>query len=295
MDLQGFESALTSYLFGQSSGLVENLPIPVKASVNTLKRNQEEIDEEMVKFRHQLAELMAKHEQNLDPIFRKRAEIISGQVEPSEADWEAARAEGGVEEVSDEETEETTAGVPSFWTIVLRNTPLVSNLIEDDDVPALDALKDVRYHSLTDGDIGFSLEFVFGDNPLFSECTLTKTLFMSDKEDDVLDHIEACAEIPWKEGKSSILEKDTFFKFFTDIPNPDEVTKQTQEEMEMQYETAHIIKSTIEKAVSAFLGESSQFAYDFEDDESEDEEYVEECDEDSSGDEEQGGQQCANQ
>ncbi|KAL0224011.1 hypothetical protein P9112_003401 [Eukaryota sp. TZLM1-RC] len=304
MDISSFQAALQQYLVGRSSGLQQSFSLPVKASLQTLKRNQTDVDAVMVEFRHALAELQAQYEKKLDPLLETRSEIISGAVEPSEQDWAAAKSElNTVEELPEEQSEEEKpeedhkSGIPSFWTIALRNVPLVENLIEDHDVPALDALKDIRYHTLTGEDLGFKIEFIFGDNPLFDSCTLTKTFYMSEDADDILLKIEATSDIPWKEGKKEeILSKDTFFKMFTEIPNVEDESPGLQEEMEVQYETGQVLKTVCLKAVSAFLGELDEFGglEMFGDDDEDDEDYEEDSDEES--DEEGGAQeQCKQQ
>ncbi len=114
---------------------------------------------------------------------------------------------------------------------------MINELIQDHDEECLESLLDIKYRYL-EGNPGFVLEFVFAENPFFTNQILTKTYFLEQDENGEMgfEHAEG-TKIDWKEGKQldvkTELKKqrhkatnktrtvkksvpcDTFFNFFT--------------------------------------------------------------------------------
>lgn len=118
--------------------------------------------------------------------------------------------------------------VPLFWVTVIRNHPILKDLVESVDVPVLEYLQDIRcewnlgnensiLHTAKDGGLtriaGFSLFFLFRENPYFGPpFELVKTYYLDDdpKYDDnpkraatapqLLESIDA-STIKWNPGK----------------------------------------------------------------------------------------------
>ena len=125
------------------------------------------------------------------PLYTRRAEIIAGSIDPTDAEVEAGKASDSDIESDDEEEEGAkiseipegsegagadAKGIPAFWLTALRNHVPISETIEDRDEEALKALKDIRLTYLDDKP-GFKLHFSFGPNEFFEDGELTKTYY----------------------------------------------------------------------------------------------------------------------
>ena len=103
--------------------------------------------------------LECKYHQKFEPLYAKRGTITKGEYEPNEeeCDWpsesededESALAKDVNEKAKLEEEKKAAEedkdvkGVPSFWLTIFRNVELISDMIQEPDEPALEALKDV--------------------------------------------------------------------------------------------------------------------------------------------------------
>jgi nucleosome assembly protein 1-like 1 len=113
------------------------------------------------------------------PIFDRRANIVSGKAKPTAAEIAAG------EEVSAKDDDEytklpsdsdATAPIAEFWLTALRNHPGINELITDRDGDALKHLNDIKVtYGAPDGRLGFTLTFFFGPNEYFDNNTLTKS------------------------------------------------------------------------------------------------------------------------
>lgn len=66
-------------------------------------------------------------------------------------------------------------GVPSFWLRAMANCPETSQAIEEHDLPILEHLEDIKLDYLPAPEEGYTLEFVFRENPFFNGTSLKKT------------------------------------------------------------------------------------------------------------------------
>ncbi|TPX45342.1 hypothetical protein SeMB42_g04044 [Synchytrium endobioticum] len=217
--LQAIQDQLGN-LIGKSSGY-ESLPQEVKRRINALENLNEKHGAINVDFQKELIVLEKKYAKLHQPLYEKRAEIISGDYEPTddeahrekedeEGDDEAQpsqKAQGG--EASSENKKDETAplnGIPEFWLTALKTHPETDQLIagEHDD-EALKHLVDIKSFHLDDSP-GFRLEFVFSENRFFEDKVLTKTYYLQHSQDPSsgrefeYDRAEGC-EIHWKEGQ----------------------------------------------------------------------------------------------
>ncbi|KAL0218082.1 hypothetical protein RCL1_008930 [Eukaryota sp. TZLM3-RCL] len=304
---QAFEQALQQYLFGQSSGLYENLPVAVKSRVHTLKRNQSEIDEVYVKMRKAIAELTVDFEKQLSPLIEERSKIINGEVEPSDADVEEAKKETQVEEISSEnedESEQVPQGIPDFWSVAIRNAPLLSHIAEDFDNDVIDALTNIEYSTIANENIGFKLILSFKDNSVFGACTVSKVYIMSSTDESCLDSVFLEGEIPWKYGKKEAVPEECFTRFLIPpvIDEADENKEEAMEALEFHYEVSQVLKEIVMNPVPYFCGEVDKMIHDgmdsdedeedFEDEDEEEDQDDDDEDEEEAGD---GKESCNNQ
>lgn len=261
---------------------IASLPPAVQEKVKDLKKLQEERDQLFNKFEEERRALELKYEALYAPIYDKRA---------------AAVAENNGE------------AIPDFWLKAMKHFPLLEELIQPRDEPALKALKDIRVKMLENEN--FALEFHFDANPYFEDQVLTKTFFLTQPTSPAagweFDHSEG-TKINWKPEKNlsvNIVKKKqkkkgnrparvktseepcaTFFNIF-DPPKLDaeQVKKLDQEELEElqaqlqdDFELGLIMKDTlVPYAVLCFTGElelddDDEFDYDFDDEDDEDDE-----------------------
>ncbi len=73
-------------------------------------------------------------------------------------------------------------GIPQFWLTVMQNNMQISQLITENDESALEHLQDITCVDLEGETPGFVLTFHFGENPYFTNTTLTKTYYMEEEE-----------------------------------------------------------------------------------------------------------------
>ncbi|KAI9496849.1 hypothetical protein BDB00DRAFT_757610, partial [Zychaea mexicana] len=255
-------------LVGQSSGYIESLPEPVKRRINGLKYLQSQHAELEGKFQEEVLALEKKYLELYKPLYAKRAEVVSGKYEPTEAEVEAGKKVDEEEQADEEQQaqqqqpaaakedddEKDVTGIPEFWLTALKNHPQIGESITDTDEDALKHLVDVRMSYMEKP--GFKLEFEFSENEYFTDKTLTKTYYYQEHAqggDFVYDHAEG-AKITWKEGKDltvtvetkkqrhkgtnktrvvkRTVPADTFFTFFSPPVFPGENEELDEEEAE---------------------------------------------------------------
>lgn len=208
-------------LVGRSSGYIETLPAPVRSRVSGLKGIQKEYQELESEFRNEILELEKKYATKYKPLFEKRAKIIVGEIEPSEAEIEAGKEDEYEEEEEEKEEEDEeedgdkeeqefkspipadAKGIPEFWLTAIKNIPSLADTITDKDEEALKYLTDIRSDFIEQP--GFKLYFDFAENEFFSNKTLTKTYYYQEETNPdgeyIYDHADG-DEIEWKGDKN---------------------------------------------------------------------------------------------
>jgi nucleosome assembly protein 1-like 1 len=195
-------------LVGRSSGYVENLPAPVRRRVTGLKGVQKEHAKLEAAFQEEVLQLEKKYFAKFTPLYQKRAEIVNGNLEPTEEEIEAGKAEQddaatAESEAQDEpESKEEMKGIPEFWLTAMKNQVSLAEMINDRDEEALRPLSDIRMEYLDRP--GFRLIFEFASNDFFTNKTLSKTYYYREENgfggDFIYDHAEG-DKIDWKAGK----------------------------------------------------------------------------------------------
>jgi nucleosome assembly protein 1-like 1 len=275
-------------LEGQTSGYVESLPLNVQKRLNALRNLRDQHNILQQDFRAQVLELEKSFLKKYQPLYNKRADIIAGNVEPTES--ECARPEDDDEDLTKEmtatEEEAEIKGVPEFWSTILKNHPQISEMVTEHDEPLLAHLTDIKI-GYVEGNSGFSLEFFFSENEFFTNSSLIKTYYLDNTAgsfgDVVYNHATGTA-IEWKEGKDLTVQieikkqrhkgtnktrtvkrsvpAESFFNFFQPPTQPaegDEMEEQAMDELEgkleLDYEIGEIIKEKlVPHAVDWFTG-----------------------------------------
>ena len=192
-------------LVGRSSGYIESLPAPVRRRVAGLKGVQKAHSKLEAEFQEEVLELEKKYFAKFTPLYKKRAEIVNGAIEPTEDEIKAG------EEDDEENESETTEkgpetsdvkGIPEFWLSAMKNQVSLAEMITDRDEAALKDLTDIQMDYLDKP--GFRLIFQFAENDYFTNKTITKTYFYQNESgyggDFIYDHAEG-DKIDWKAGK----------------------------------------------------------------------------------------------
>ncbi|KAJ9652514.1 histone chaperone [Neophaeococcomyces mojaviensis] len=316
-------------LVGRSSGYIESLPEPVRKRVTGLKGIQKDHAKLEAQFQEEVLQLEKKYFAKFTPLYEKRAKIVNGETEPTDAEVEAGKDdeddEDGAEvekpEAGESQVPEDAKGIPEFWLTAMRNQLSLAELITERDEEALKALTDIRMEYLERP--GFRLIFEFAPNDFFTNTTISKTYFYREDTgyggDFIYDHAEG-DKIEWKAGKdltvrveskkqrnkntkqTRVVKKtvptESFFNFFSPPAAPgddDDVASDIEERLELDYQLGEDIKEKlIPRAIDWFTGEALAFEEIDDDDEAEfededDEDDDEDEEEDSEDEEEEGG------
>lgn len=197
-------------LVGRSSGYIESLPASVRRRVAGLKGVQKEHSKLEVELQEAILNLEKQYLAKFNPLYEKRAKIVNGLTEPTDAEVKAGeRVEEGDEneatkptDTGDGQTSENLTGIPEFWLSAMKNHVSLAELITDRDEPALKALTDIRMEYLDKP--GFRLIFEFSENEFFNNKTITKTYYYKEESgyegDFIYDHADG-DKIDWKTGK----------------------------------------------------------------------------------------------
>lgn len=200
-----------SSLVGRSSGYIESLPASVRRRVTGLKGVQKEHTKLEIAFQEEVQELEKKYATKFNPLYEKRAKIITGAAEPTEEEVKAGEQEDDedndkvtqADSAEEEPQGENLTGIPEFWLSAMKNHPSVAELITDRDEAALKHLTDIRMEFLEKP--GFRLVFEFAENEFFTNKLITKTYIFQEEisygGEFMYDRAEG-DKIDWKTGKN---------------------------------------------------------------------------------------------
>ncbi|KAJ5643075.1 Nucleosome assembly protein 1 [Penicillium longicatenatum] len=313
-------------LVGRSSGYIESLPPVVRRRVAGLKGVQKEHSKLEAQFQEEVLELEKKYFAKFTPLYERRATIINGGVEPTEAEVEAGKEDEEEDEENNDAEEkkeaegEAMAGIPEFWLSAMKNQISLAEMITERDEEALKQLTDIRMEYLDQP--GFRLIFEFAENEFFTNKTISKTYYYKDESgyggDFIYDHAEG-SKIDWKAEKDLTLRleskkqrnkntkqtrvvkisvpTESFFNFFSPPQPPtdddESVASDIEERLELDYQLGEDIKEKlIPRAIDWFTGEALQFEElgdDMDPDEFDDEDDEDDEDEEDEDDEDERG------
>uniref|UniRef100_A0A8D1PLK4 Nucleosome assembly protein 1 like 4 n=1 Tax=Sus scrofa TaxID=9823 RepID=A0A8D1PLK4_PIG len=140
------------------SSYIETLPKAVKRRINALKQLQVKCAHIEAKFYEEVHDLERKYAALYQPLFDKRREFITGDVEPTDAEseWHSENEEedklaGDVKDkvvIAEKEAaaaeEPNPKGIPEFWFTIFRNVDMLSELVQEYDEPILKHLQDIK-------------------------------------------------------------------------------------------------------------------------------------------------------
>jgi nucleosome assembly protein 1-like 1 len=245
--------------------MVEQLPKYVQRRVEKLKQLHEDRERGMKEYLAERAMLEAKYQALAQPLYQKRADVVSGKFD--------AEIASGDEDADGTEREK---GIPQFWVLTLAHMDVVAELLTQDDIECLESLDNIVCMDEENGE-GFTLSFQFAENEFFDNAVLTKkyeipNLLLGDEP--ILKRVEGC-EIQWKKGKCLTFadvtqkqrgkgknsgqvrnvvkneKKDSFFHFFTPPKLPSMESMNEEEAVRLEtafnadYDTAQAFRSHI--------------------------------------------------
>ncbi|KAJ5645541.1 Nucleosome assembly protein 1 [Penicillium longicatenatum] len=309
-------------LVGRSSGYIESLPPVVRRRVAGLKGVQKEHSKLEAQFQEEVLELEKKYFAKFTPLYERRATIINGGVEPTEAEVEAGKEDEEEDEENNDAEEkkeaegEAMAGIPEFWLSAMKNQISLAEMITERDEEALKQLTDIRMEYLDQP--GFRLIFEFAENEFFTNKTISKTYYYKDESgyggDFIYDHAEG-SKIDWKAEKDLTLRLESkkqrnknprrqdqrAYRVLLQLllpPQPptdddESVASDIEERLELDYQLGEDIKEKlIPRAIDWFTGEALQFEElgdDMDPDEFDDEDDEDDEDEEDEDDEDERG------
>ncbi|KNC97515.1 histone chaperone NAP1 [Spizellomyces punctatus DAOM BR117] len=268
-------------LVGRPSGYIDSLPAEVKRRLNALQNLQDKHTAIEAAFREEVLALEKKYLTKYQPLYEKRRDIITGQVEPSDEECERQvevpeKAPEG-DEKPEGQPSERVPGIPEFWLTAFKNQPTIADLITDRDEDALKTLKDIKVGYL-DNNPGFKLEFIFDENEYFTDSILTKTYFLENSPDAAYGMIflhyspSGCVLMAVnRDNKTRTVKKtvpaETFFQFFNPPKGPvddeeadDEELHELDAKLEADYEVGEIVKEKlIPRAIDWFTGKALEY------------------------------------
>lgn len=323
--MEKFEKFVKEYDYSR----VEKLPKFMKKRLDALKKIQLEHINLLHQYHKEIQELELKYETLYKPLYDKRYKIVSGEYEPTDEECQLpvqvnnnVKEEGNQENLEDDITftpeeeadlESKVKGMPGFWLGCLSSSYNFTDSIEPHDRNVLKHLKDIRInYGKADEFLTYTLEFVFDENPYFTNKVLTKTYYLklNPDEKDPFSYegfevvkSEGC-EIDWNPGKDTTtkvvtvkqankkdgrtrdkqkeVERDSFFYFFKPPvapANSDEIDEELGALMAVDFELGEIIRQSVIPKASLFY---SGHLVDDDDDDLDDED-EDEDEEDSEG------------
>lgn len=233
------------------------MPAGLQNRVLMLRALHEEREKTMKDYLVERAQLEAKYQSLVQPLYQKRANVVLGGL--------------------DEEGEgDGVKGIPQFWVLTMAQMDVLGDILTEEDISCLESLQDIQCVDSDNGD-GFTLTFHFSANGYFENSVLTKkyevpNLLLGDEP--MLKRVEGC-EIQWKDGMcltfSEVTQKqrgkgknkgqirnvvkkerkDSFFHFFStpklpslESMNEDEALR-LETEFSMDYDVAQAFRSQI--------------------------------------------------
>jgi len=182
---------------GEQGNFMDDLPKEVLKRITAIRNMHVSIEDIDAQYILERIALEKKFLDRKQEVLELRNKIISGEEDvPDEP--------GTLAVVPPDGAEEPLTGIPGFWLTCLSSHPSVGELITEEDMPALEQLKDISV-SYDEGFTSYSLTFHFDENDFFTNSTLTKKYIISpsllDDKAPSLSDLEGC-DIDWKEGKN---------------------------------------------------------------------------------------------
>ncbi|CAF1276352.1 unnamed protein product [Rotaria magnacalcarata] len=274
-----------------------SLPAEVLRRVNALRNLQLEHHNIEANFFEEVHTLECRYLIKYQQLYEKRCNIIKGIYEPTDTEAKCAfDGEDNDEETTkpaeDEKKGDKVVGIPEFWSLVLKNSDVISELIKEQDNEILKHLVDIRLKMQDETkQKGFTIEFEFTPNEYFTNTILTKSyeLRMGLDEHDPLQYegpeiVKSIGcQIQWNKGKNVTVktikkkqkhknrgtvrvvtkevQTDSFFNFFSppNVPEGSDAGGEDTDEVRMlaaDFEMGHLLRdSIIPKAVLYYTGE----------------------------------------
>ncbi|GLU12358.1 hypothetical protein SLE2022_290430 [Rubroshorea leprosula] len=137
-----------------------------------------------------------------------------------------------------DERNELLKNIPDFWLTAFLSHPALGGLLTEEDQKIFKHISSLEVEDFKDLKSGYSITFNFNPNPYFEDTKLTKTFTFSDEEGTKI----TSTQIKWKEGmglpngvnhekkgNKRQLSEESFFIWFTDGQQKDDLDELTDE------------------------------------------------------------------
>jgi len=205
------------------AGMEMDIPKCVLHRISHLSQLHDKKGDIMEAYMAERAALEAKYMSLCSPLYEERRQVVVGELDstieeaakrgvyPSFALDDKEEGATGLSANDDENTDGSKiVGCPQFWLVAMGHMDVISDVITEGDVDALEYIYDIKCLDKPDG-TGFTIEFYFNSktNPYFSNEKLTKTysipnLYMEDEP--IIDDVKGC-EIHWLDEEHCLTER----------------------------------------------------------------------------------------
>lgn len=290
------------YNFQDRKKFVTTLPEKIQKRLQVLFALNREYEDIEKKYDEREVDIYMQFEKEMAPLYARRREILSGEVEPTEEEVKGGFPEdheGKVNVSLDEEAkkEDAPVGIKDFWLTVLQNHVVVSPLIEEEDEPLLSHLVDIN-SCVTSGSIkNFKVTFTFSPNEYIKETELTLTFLSTEKGSKIEkspitflkpDFLYRKVPIQRKKGKAKgptmkKVSRPSFFRMFTEDDDDEDDEDENGVHLDNEEVSSFLYLlhyKMIPSAINYFTGERDGLSDADEDDYDDDEEDEEDDDDD---------------
>ncbi|CAO2584014.1 Nucleosome assembly protein 1-like 4 [Lemmus lemmus] len=285
------------------SSYIETLPKAVKRRINALKQLQVRCAHIEAKFYEEVHDLERKYAALYQPLFDKRREFITGDVEPTDAEsaWHSENEEedklaGDMKNkvvIAEKEAataeELTPKGIPEFWFTIFRNVDMLSELVQEYDEPILKHLQDIKVKFSDPGqpmlDLSFHLYprswYTDGDRPVWMPCPCRCTIDWKKGKNVTVKTIKKKQKHKGRGTVRTITKQvpnESFFNFFSPLKGGQGQLSDEDSEFTLasDFEIGHFFRERIvPRAVLYFTGEAIEDDDNFEEGEEGEEEELE--------------------
>ncbi|CAO2584015.1 Nucleosome assembly protein 1-like 4 [Lemmus lemmus] len=259
------------------SSYIETLPKAVKRRINALKQLQVRCAHIEAKFYEEVHDLERKYAALYQPLFDKRREFITGDVEPTDAEsaWHSENEEedklaGDMKNkvvIAEKEAataeELTPKGIPEFWFTIFRNVDMLSELVQEYDEPILKHLQDIKVKFSDPGQPMCTIDWKKGKN------VTVKTIKKKQKHKGRGTVRTITKQVP----------NESFFNFFSPLKasgDGESLDEDSEFTLASDFEIGHFFRERIvPRAVLYFTGEAIEDDDNFEEGEEGEEEELE--------------------
>ena len=214
LDMSSLQEIINAQL--AKTAYLQEQPLCVQKRIHLLGKLQDQYDALLSELDKEKTAIEQKYHAQFSELYKRRADIVSGDAEPS------ADLLEGYPEKKEGETPSAPAedkGIPDFWWHAIENCNHLNAILgtNEEDREVLHSLCDISLEYLAESDMelpdengeltklkveGFKLVFTFGPNEYFKQPVLTKTFIMTRDNSELALVKVVGTPITWNAGKN---------------------------------------------------------------------------------------------